>query len=712
MDTYADRGLSHRLSAMALTLRKPQQGDFGYPELVDEILYFDQCFLDQKDLTWFMGTEEYRAQSVWAELETDEKLLIHVGATIKDGSYPIDDLDVEMVNLSTYGTNKNSTDKVGRLRFMTAFRELDSQVCEFTSPIIPTKRLTPESFVKALQDRLQIHNLDTFQRVFDYYVDSQVEEVNIYSERPFVKELYLKVFGTKKSIRSAKEQQQAKIDIFNELIINSAEGYFSIDTVANFTNSEVIEIAEKVGSMPMLFDPRALIEMSLEADFKKEVKAKDKLYIGRLDETTNKLPSRMILVPKNQDGTVVQESMTIEFKFSFNFKNFSATVTGPVESVSAPKAYSTTKKTINISKAKIYMDRLSKKYPQYCGLVPGYINNMPSDLLPELLSSVRLIMSDYAVYTTYAFYSADKEVMPWIDKITAKVKCDADIDIENIRFTPDFQGDLNYTKKDISDLALQTSITYQGPPTTTIELPKPGLDREAMASITARGLETLYRHMEEPLKFTLRVVLGAYEVERPYMVLSKTSVDGPPNFPVDLVTRPKPPEIKKDKNVTVTVPMLIACTKLWMKHGDKALGIARKLINQKSKGTPSSFFQPPSVGGNKKGALSYSNPIEPEVKGMKDSDVMVYFDPSAIAKHHVLAHLVEIAMHEIIENDTLISFSTQARSKIARPRDYALSVLSSAQYNYVKLARSIYAQEDSPQHSGLAGQGTDTDYPF
>ena len=717
MQTYSSIPNQFALRAAAIKLRAPIQGEFGFGTMDDQILYIDKVCAEKKDPTWFFGLEDYMDQSIWVDLETDEKLLIHIGKVIKDGSYPIDDLELGCTNLSTFASNKPETDKIGLRRFKSALGELDSMSDVGISPMVTTVKTDPDSFAKEMRSRINIDCYQRFNELFSYYVKSREDGDNsVYIERPYVKKLYEEVFSRKPQIRSSKDQDDAKAAIYNELSVqsNNYDGSINVDKIFELADAEIIELAEQLDFLPRIIDGRSLIEASLEHRHKKALKPGDVLYLGRLDEETQKLPKQMLLVPIKDSGNGIEyDSMNIEFKFSHDMSKFNATVTGPIEDSKTSKstsynsayrssynygAVSRNTKKIDVFQAQAFMNRIQSLYPNNQGNIPGYLVNVESNKIINITNEALRLFPTGTRYCTFAFFSDAKEVEPWINKVTAQVECKPIGDVsENIRLSPNFKTQLTWTKKDLPQIARYASLVSEKGGDSKIQIPRAGLRKPDMIASVSEGVEVLYNKLEAPLKLAIRIMLGAYDMDRPYLVLRKTSVSSHPPHPTDSVVDNKPPQIKKEQYVCMTKNLLVAATKLHVLHGDDALDKAQELIYKTKKGGIISkvkkAFQPPQVGGiASKQHESALAPLYKYADGFDDEIIKDYMDPTDLEKYDILQFLAEIAIQNVVHNETVISFDDNS-NRVARPRDYVESILDNGQYNYVTISKSIYAKE-------------------
>jgi hypothetical protein len=686
MKVYEENISNLQTSAMALTFRAPLPGEFGHKYLKDSLLYVDQTLREPKPLSWFLGNDEYPSQSIWAEFAGPYKLLCNIGQAIKTGSHPIDDelLDFTIENFYSLGidlkdSNFQISDKCGRGRLIQAFSLLSNPTIKDTF-VIPKRNLVPADFLKELKEGMIIKDLDHFKKLVALSLSKDGENTSTdpVLMRHTIRDIHIAVLGNKPKMRSAADQLAAESDIWAHLSSTYATTGVPVFKVLDIPDELVVKTARLNGNMPRILDERAVIESSIQYSSIQELNAGDKIHIGRLDTSTNKIPHTMQVIPIQitESGLykMIHGTMTMEIKFNHSHERFGITVCGPITNSTGKSGT-----TINVKAAQLFIEKLDAEYKEHSGIIPGTLVDLPITELDNVISSAHHCIPDSPILTPVFLTSTDR-VTNWTDFVIADVKVKPVKQQQLITLLPYFDGSIE-SKSDIKKLYDQTCDALK---LVNKEMPtKYGIEylneRSEIITAISDGIDTIYKEIYPVLKLALRLTLNSDTIDRPYLINNKEEISLLTAHN-DYHNLPKPGYVKTDVNSATTAltpaAISIAAT-LLTKHGTEEEALANRE-------TPAAYTSV-LLGSPFKKASGFALRKDKKLNKGKNKHNLSKLSVN------VVALLTEVLIMSLIENEILLNFGSEQEDKVVRPSDFIQFVLTNTLVHRVKMNKSIFA---------------------
>lgn len=694
IETYGLKQKDAVFSAFKITFRKPKEGEFGAQNMGDGLLYAEPC-LEKKPLEWFFGMQEHGEEAIWRELQSSQKMLITCGEVVRDGSYPIDDLELEMHSLASFSINFNGSG-CGRSKFIAAMDvALEYNTKDFCdngkSLAVITGRAKPEDFLNEIENHLYITTFGEMNDLIRYVITNREDSYTTTKERPYVKALYQKVFGEKPTIRCNAMIAEAKAKIWQELV--SRKPKVPISSILELADVEKLEYfieSAKHGrnNFPTIIDGRSLLYAAIGSSHRKDIFSEDELYFGKL-EPEESLPREFFLTNGQS-----YSSTNIKIQFNSNKTSFHTTVVGML---TAPKAagYGHIKaRDLDVGQAKYFMKRCEEEFPNNTTAKPGYVYNIPVEDFNKVFSLAENMFSEKPVpVVPQEGYTAED----WTKSMKVSVACNAPEKQERVVFCP--FGNLNISDMTKNDLAkIERTICdayiehYKYPK--TFKVSAGNRLKEDIQESVATNIAHVYQIIRNDLHFMIKIALGGYELETPYMITDMQELGPGASCTEDIYECVSDIRNKKESYIMPTSSFFEAVVTARSAIGDESVMEMARTISKGQKIDTMSMgkkiFAMGVMGKNNKSLHSTLTEIGKNHPFPYSSVI----DVSKLNKDCLWNYLLSAAMNECIENETLVSFRKNKATRMIRPKDVILSVIKNGSTTRYRLLKSIYADKE------------------
>lgn len=696
--------------AITIRFRQPKSNEFGHTYCLDSVLYLE---LDREDISIGLSLKNLRNKStIWHILQNPiigftKDMTVPIDTFVKDGSYEVDDLELEHKSLLSVLNCENN------ISYTDLCKNVDEVLTGQSQPkiVVFTKNTKKADLLQEIKKWCSLKDKEDFNKVFEWLTKERFENITFLSKKQLAMQLL-------PDLDAAKGLVQIEIALNNYW--NAKLGDKSsvlITDVLPLTDDEVVTYFKLKVTALKIVDERALVPHNpTRADITKDTK----LYIGSVNLTT--IPYSFLLIGKSHKDDKGTALLRIDASADYKLLQFSC--------ISEIKIKSTTKKlTENIPVDVAQGDKICNVAKRIRGIdkndVPSKVHRLPIDLIDQVLQESVTELSKLnwnkainrfeliPLSEKCEFVGSEESMTATIDIGVQKEMC-TNIAVsapENASLSHlglnDFESHVNSLIQ-ISSLGRQLcgSIKCNNPP------------REARVADLSNALGVLYAILKPFLAFHWYVALGCPKINRAFIILDNQQaakqtfvLDGKLNFSVI-----PSPGIKVEKgNVVTVVPHssalnYIISLKRAAKTWDNAKKHAKLAMDQLAHSVKNAQAETKVLHIHKVlsaaivSAYQERNEIVPTealdlYDGSKEDRPRFKFlssegeadiDLKYIDKCNIYAVLMNAALTLMVENDTFLDLKGSDESIII-PSDAIQSTLRDEFYTKLLLVKSMYA---------------------
>jgi len=706
-------------NAFLLKFRRCDQGDFGYTHLRDAV-YYASLDTEPKSFTWFLGKEEYEGQCAWSGMGNTNytrPMDIYTASPIKDGTYPIDDLEIPCVSISAFGNNPGTT-VISRV-------DLDNAITHGTKSkfLVLTSRVIPEKFIEEVKSHCRFTSYAQFFAGFEWTVKHRYEGKDSFQNR---KDLLTKISG--KVIKAQTGFDNVLTDYYTNIVGygNGIECHkalpFTDDELVTFFVEEYTQRAPFFKNSAIYFlDERNLIDISRNS-FIKHIDQDSKLYIGKLSSNSTLGTSFLICAKVDSKGAYLK----MECDPGYERFKFTCISKLQLKKKTTSNSYryatdTTVKLDFKLDIADLICNNLRRSVRCSQDDIPGQVLGIEHRDICDALNTIEnTVFSNSGVGISIVPLSDEIESLNWADGYTK----DISIRVSGAKLTKFFAIGANiedYTHQSLTEFNVAVTSVCPGLFNKTAgHNQKLDSRKEELASKLAK----LYEIFAEAIRLQIKLTLGLPRIDRPFILLNTET--GSTNFGlygnnnysgiIDIPDNVSPGAIAQVMPDVDCMPFLFAIRALskdWQIAEDelrKTLGNKPNIGYRTDMDAPytpqrtlryvkmtyerlckaKGYDPAPQIGRPTRQKTN-----DEDSGGRLNFSVMhegkkLQIDMGSIVSHQIFNLMIYAGFLSLIENDTFINIKGNPLA-LMTPYDGILSAIRDRQYCVWTIMRSMYA---------------------
>lgn len=686
------------LKALTLTFRYPKQGEFGFNHCSGKIWYAT-LNLEGKPISWFF---DKITPSMWfnsissTRIANNNQWVRDVSfldyGFLKDGSYEIDDLELDINSINkAIGLDNSYLQACDIVRNLIVGNLVNSL-------LVVTSKLKKEDFIKELKDFLYLSTREEFDRAVDWLTKSRYD-TNSFSNKKLLLEQIVPGIKTRGTVQI----DLALNDYFSKKMANNAK--IKLADILPFTDEELVSLFNgpdsKVLSLNKAFnivDERSIIGASVKPI--SEVNDFVKVYLGKTAPGAK--GSNFILVGGTSNNS--EGYLKID------------TLDGSMYRLSCISSIAKSNIKFNLEIGRNACESVKKKIGDNDG-VYGRVASVSKEEINDVLQTV-----EETVNNSWGSAVSGLDLLPvmdsisfgsWYSSLSQTIKIPIAKDSIFVLVPKDKPNeDFSHEKLSVFESTLNSLATFSDPKIGKIDYTKANSPKlEERKEMIAKRLSYLYEIFREYLKYEWFVSLGCPKVDRAFIInenaqsrpiFDKTALERSSAVARTIIPRQSEKignivQIYSDVEVLPYILMIKHECGTW----EKAREVAIKVYNSSTKKVVSSkaLFEEilSAICAEKKKSVpnvvkldleNYSN--NPKFK-FKSSvgEVLVQLD--FFKSHQIYEILKSASLMMMIENDTFININQSVENVLVDPYYQILSIVRDNISSSPSVIRSMYA---------------------
>jgi len=678
------------LKALTVTFRYPKPGEFGFNHCSGKVWYASFS-LEGKPISWFMDKAYPVCWALTTPLNKINNSIIRNidlidSNFVKDGSYDIDDLELEIMDID---------DIIGGKFTGIADKAQASIKGSGLNMLVLTGKLSKEDFIKEIKDFLYITNRTEFSAAEEWLTKRRFENNSFANKKQLLETI----------IPGAKTRGSVQIDLALQSYYSQKMGTAAkarLSDMLPFTDEEIVAVFnERLAKTLNIIDERALIAAAAKPC--SEVSDFTKIYLGKI--TPNSMGINFVIGSQTNNG--IEGYLKMDTMDGTMFR---------LSCISGLGGKNGSNMKFNVDIGKEICEKVKKHIKDNDG-VYGRVNSIDRNEIDSTLEIVAEGMND-------GFGSAFSsiELLPLADGITfgswyanlqqvvkvsiAKDSCYQIVpkDLPNI--------DFSHEKLQEFEAAINSLISFEDPKVGKIDYTKANSPKlEDRKENIARRLTHVYNIFSEYLKYDWFVSLGCPNIPRAFIITElnqntprydRTSIN---NFHTFLNLKKSHTNVTKSSSMNFifsdhdNLPLIMMIKQKagsWEEARKAATKIASKTNETSSTKVLDSILE--YVCENTKQYIPQVAPLkledaekQPKYKFKTDLGYAI-IQLDYLIPFNIYQILKAASLMTLVENDTFINLGQESLKLLADPYYNILSIIRDNSSISPMVIKSMYAE--------------------
>lgn len=665
--------------------------------------------IEMKNITWFLGKEEFKDQVSWAN-QTEatgsfrQTRSVDVGEVYKDGSYPVDDIEIEYTNL---GFGKvNTYVEVQWLKMMEDLRNMKGSTLPL---IVLTNDLRPEDFYNELREHITCETFAEFDRAFKWITKHRYEVENFANLKQMASLL------SAENLRGSMQVDQFLNKYYNTKIGTAAT--LHVGKLLPFTDDEILRLfveTQTASTRPdastmnkfRLLNERSLLKAAVNQC--QSLDENSKLYIGKISSNSVQPTSWLIVGSTNFNKQEQRNTFCVgKLDATYDYSIFKIScINEMVHSGNASSFKLTQYLTIDLNNGQKICEALKKDISSEENDIPGKVIGIRLDQINESLNKATEIVADNYAYSVKTLelipLSVDAKAADWAQSCTKNVpihfaKHSALEVLAHCSLLPE----LTHQSIDEIEATLTACIIHDDAAKRWKTSNKAnGPKIEDKKETVGNKLSFAYNILKDAIHFHIKGALGFPDIDRGYIILESILAKHQHDAAKVATLVPKDGKLPQGTVITPAVrimPYVFALAKVcgsWKEAEERT-----KEVYLKSKSTANFATliheTLTKVCSDKQVAVPKVQVFDgqPGAKGNKykvstpEGPVTINLD--LVECHNIYPIMFQTALVGMSENDSFINFAGTTE-KVMNSEDCIKACFRDGCFSRMKLVRSMY----------------------